>query len=59
MTVSGDGHTPRFFDLIVIIAQGELGVCDGDHSSVVMNATWAQKVANYVIALSGLESCRK
>jgi len=58
MTVSGDGHTAGFFDLIVIIVHGGVGVCDGAHSSVVRNAAWVHKLANYLIALSGLKSCR-
>jgi hypothetical protein len=46
MAVAGDGHTPGFSELIVIIAQGGVGVCDGAHSSVVRNAAWVHKLAN-------------
>jgi hypothetical protein len=54
----GDGHTSGCTYQVSIIAQGERGVCDGDHRSVVMNATWAHKLANHMIVLSGLESFR-
>jgi len=35
-TVSGDGHTSRFFDPIVIIARGGREVCDRAHRRFVM-----------------------
>ena len=38
MAVSGDGHTSGFSDPTVIIALGELDVCDGDHRCFVMIA---------------------
>jgi len=36
VAVFGDGHTSGFFDPIIIIAHGGLGVCDGAHSWFVL-----------------------
>ena len=36
VAVFGDGRTSGFFDPIIIIAHGGLGVCDGAHRYFVM-----------------------
>jgi hypothetical protein len=50
VAVFGDGHTSEFFDPIVIIAHGGLGVCDGAHTYFVMK----KKVRGQIVELGML-----